>query len=354
MTAWHDLPAYLRAPGMSNKWIGNDNQPDVWHISGFNEGAEGVFISGPIRGLVHRPFKSIWHEPAYGPPRFERTVDERKEISTRIAICSDSEYGWQDAETRFWNGLNGDDQGFWCTSTRRTGELWLPMQLAEAVQTELTEDPGYTNYIQEWDILLCVDGDPRWRMPDLQPADWVSNLVRSEIDPTTFVDNPITTTVKRDENALSPMIDVAVGKFKVANRGTAPAWPVFTLSAPTSGRTPARWWISNGSTQTMIRVPPLSRGEHIIVDTNPEHRIAIGALDPVDDWTKQTVRNSELLNWLFGQYGESGISILERFHGQGFTQPIAPGTVATLTVYCDTHNMRASVRLPQRYERAIS
>jgi len=354
MTLWHDLPQYLRAPGMSNKWIGNDNQPDVWHLSGFNEGAEGVFISGPIRGLVHRPFKSIWHEPAYGPPRWERTVDERKEISCRIAISSDSEYGWQDAETKFWNGMTGDAQGFWCTSTRRTGELWLPMQLADAVQTELTEDPGYSNYVQEWDILLAADGDPRWRMPDLQPADFVTSLVRSEIDPTTFVDNPMTTTVKRDDNPGSPMIDVAVGKFRVANRGTAPAWPVFTLSAPTRGKKPARWWISNGSSSTMIRVPPIYKGEHIIVDTNPENRIAISALDPVDDWTKQVVRNSDLLTWLFGQYGETGISVLERFHGQGFTEPIAPGTVGTITVYCDTTNMRASVRLPQRYERAVS
>jgi|GEM_PF-3001208 len=354
MTLWRDLPQYLRAPGMSNKWIGNDNQPDIWHLSGFNEGAEGVFISGPIRGLVHRPFKSIWHEPAYGPPRYERTVDERKEISCRIAICSDSEFGWQDAETKFWNGMNGEDQGFWCTSTRRTGELWLPMQLADAVQTELTEDPGYSNYVQEWDILLAADGDPRWRMPDLQPADFVTSLVRSEIDPTTFVDNPMTTTVKRDDNPGSPMIDVAVGKFRVANRGTAPAWPIFTLSAPSRGKRPARWWISNGSSSTMIRVPPIYKGEHIIVDTNPEHRIAISALDPVDDWTKATVRNSELLTWLFGQYGESGISVLERFHGQGFTEPIAPGTVASLTVYCDTTGMRASVRLPQRYERAVS
>jgi hypothetical protein len=354
LTAWRDLPPYLRAPGMSNKWIGNDHAPHVWHLSGFNEGAEGVFISGPIRGLVHRPFKSIWHEPAYGPPRWERTVDERREISTRIAICSDSEFGWQDAETKFWNGMTGDDQGFWCTSTRRTGELWLPMQLADAVQTELTEDPGYANYVQEWDILLAADGEPRWRMPNLQPADFVTSLVRSEIDPSTFVGNPITTTVKRDDNPLAPMIDVAVGKFRVANRGTAPAWPIFTLSAPTSGRRPARWWISNGSTSTMIRVPPIYKGEHIVVDTNPENRIAISTLDPVDDWTKQVVRNSELLTWLFGQYGQSGISVLERFHGQGFTEPIAPGTVASLTVYCDTTGMRASVRLPQRYERAVS
>jgi hypothetical protein len=104
----------------------------------------------------------------------------------------------------------------------------------------------------------------------------------------------------------------------------------------------------------MVRVPPIYKGEHLIVDTNPEHRIAISAIDPVDDWTKQIIRNSGLLSWLNGQYGESGISVLERFHGQGFSEPIAPGTVATLTVFCDRTDMRASVRLPQRYERAVS
>jgi hypothetical protein len=330
---WSELPAHLRASGMSNKWIGSTD--DVFHISGFNEGAEGVFISGPIKGLVHRPFKSIWHEPAYGAPRFERTVDERREIATRIAICSDSEFGWQDTETKWWNGCNGDSPGWWCTFTRRTGELYLPMQLAEAVQTELTEDPGYTNHVQEWDILLAADGEPRWRMPDIQPADWVNNL-------------SVTTTVKRDESPLAPDITVGVGKLRVANRGTAPAWPVFTVSAP------GRCWLPDGASGRMIRVPKLGNGEHIIVDTNPENRIAISALDPVDDWTKQVVRNSELLTWLFGQYGQSGVSVLERFNGQGFTQPIAPGTVATLPVYHDTETARISVRIPQLYERAIS
>lgn len=335
MSDWSELPEALRAPGISNKWIGNDNGPDIWHLSGFLEGAEGVFISGPIKGLVHRPFKSVWYSPAYGAPRFERTVDERREISTRIAICSDSEFGWQDTEAKFWNGMNGDDPGYWCTFTRRTGELYLPMQLADAVATELTEDPGYRNYVQEWDILLAADGEPRWRMPDLQPPDWVNDMTT-------------TTTVKRDENLLSPTITVGVGRFKVANRGTAPAWPVFTVSAP------GRCWLPDGVSGRMLRVPPLERGEHIIVDTNPEHRIAISAVDPVDDWTRQLVRNSELLSWLFGQYGEAGVSVLERFHGQGFTEPIAPGTVATLPVFHDTQGARVSVRLPQRYERAIS
>jgi len=335
MTAWKDLPDYLRAAGMSNKWIGNEDRPDVWHLSGHNEGAEGVFISGPIRGLVHRPFRSIWHEPAYGAPRFERTVDERREISTRIAICSDSEFGWQDVEAKFWNGMTGDKPGCWCTFTRRTGELWLPMQLVEAVQTELSDDPGYQNYVQEWDILLATDGEPRWRMPDLQPPDWVNAMAT-------------TTTIKDGDGLLAPTITVGVGRFKIANRGTAPSWPIYTVSAP------GRCWLPDGTSGRMIAVPELAAGEHIIVDTNPENRIAISAIDPVDDWTRQIVRNSELLSWLFGQYGESGLTVLERFHGQGFTQPIAPGTVATLPVYHDTDGARVSVRLPQRYERAIS
>lgn len=339
MSEWSELPEYLRAPGMSNKWIGSNDE--VWHISGLLEGAEGAFISGPIKGLVHRPFQSIWHKPAYGAPRFERTVDERKEISTRIAICSDSEYGWQNAETKWWNGMTGDAPGFWCTSTRMYGELWLPMYLAEAVQTELTEDPGYRNYIQEWDILLACDGDPRWRSPDLQPPDWVNKV------------GSATTTVKRDDGLLAPDITVSVGKFRVANRGTSATWPVFTLTAPKRGKQPARWWISDGPTSRMIRVPPLTKGNHVTIDTNPENRIAISALDPVDDWTKQVVRNSDLLKYLFRDYGESGVSILESFHG-GFTQPCPPGEVSTLTVFCDTQDMRASVRLPQRFERAVS
>lgn len=347
MSDWLDVPQYLRAPGMSNKWIGNDNQPDVWHISGFNEGAEGAFISGPIKGLVHRPFKSIWHEPAYGPPRFERTVDERREISTRIALCSDSEYGWQDTETRFWNGMDGETPGFWTCFTHRTGELWLPMQLIDSVQTELTEDPGYENYVQEWDVLLGVDGDPRWRMFDLQPPDFVNKLLPVPQVPTT--------SVKRDDSKTAPHITVGVGKFKVAVRGTQKTWPVYTLSAPVRGSKPVRWWVSNGATNEMIRVPPLYKGEHIILDTNPENRIAISAIDPTDNATKRLIRNSELLKWLYGQYGgESGISVLERFHGQGFDTPCNPGEVSTLTVYCDTHGMRASVRVPQLYERAVS
>lgn len=342
MSDWSDLSDNLRASGINLKWIGNDQQPDVWNIGGHMGGAQGAFISGPIKGLVHVPFKGIWHEPAYGPPRFERRVDERREISMRITLCSDSEFGWFDTEARWWNGMTPDLPGHLTVFTRRHGEMYLPMQLLEAVETELDDDPtAYGNNFQEWDILIAADGEPRWRQPDLRPAAW-------------FNDMSTTTMIKQDDETFSPQIEVGVCKFKVANRGTTATWPVYTLSAPTSGRNPARYWISNGSTTQMVRVPPLYKGEHVTIDTNPENRIAISALDPADDDMKRFIRNADLLSWLFGQYGESGVSILERFHGQGFDRPAAPREVSTFTVYSDMLGARVSVRLPQRFERAIS
>jgi hypothetical protein len=338
VTAWADVHANLRADGINLKWIGNDDR--VWHIGGMLAGAQGAIIIPPVKGMVHVPFKSIWHEPAYGAPRFERTIDERREITTKVALfVDDPGYGWFDVESRWWNGMDGDTPGWFCVATRKYGELYVPMQLLESVETELEDDPFFDG-MQVWDIVIAADGEPRWRQPDIR-ATWTNDM-------------STTAQVKRDDELLAPNITVGVGRFRLANRGTRPAWPILTLSAPKTGRTPARYWISDGNTTRMLRVPPLNKGEHIIVDTNPENRIAISAIDPVDDWTKQILRNAELLRWLFGQYGDSGISVLERFHGQGFETPIPPRTVANLTVYASMPGAKVSVRLPQRFERAIS
>lgn len=331
---WTDLSENMRADGLNIGWIGSDDRG--WNLGGFMGGAEGALITGPISGMVHRPFKGIWHEPAYGPPRFERTVDERREISTRVMLMSDSEVGWFDTETHWWNGMNPETPGFWTIFTRRYGDLYIPMQLLDMVKTDLDDDPtAYGNNCQEWDILLAADGEPRWRTPDLRPPEWFNDMTR-------------TTSIKPDDNPLSVPITVGVGQIRVANRGTEIEWPTFTVSAP------GRCWLSNGSTNELIRVPKLNPGEHVTIDTNPEHRIAISALDPADDWTKKIVRNSDLMTWLFGEYGESGQTILERFHGQGFSNPIEPGTVATLTVLHSQPGARVSVSLPQRFERPFS
>jgi hypothetical protein len=333
---WEDIPAGLRADGINLKWMGNDNGPLDWHIGGYQAGAEGAIITGPVKGMVHVDFAGIWNEPAYGPPRYERRVDKRREISTRVALMSDTTFGWFDTESRWWNGMDGDLPGWFCIYTRRFGELYCPMQLLEASQTPLDDDPTTDDYnCQEWDILLAADGEPRWRQPDVRPAEWVNDM-------------SITTTVVRDENRNAPMITVGVGKLKAANRGTKDAWPVYTVTAP------GRCWLPNGMSGQMVRVPPLNPGEHVTIDTNPANRIAISDKDPVPNAFRKVIDNSELLSWLFGNTIPSDQTILERFHGQGFDTPIPAGTVGILPVFHDTRGARISVRVPQVFERAVS
>jgi hypothetical protein len=328
---WRAQTEAARADGLSIKWIGCDE--NVWHLGGFLAGREGAWLIPPVGGLTHVPFESIWNEPAYGPPRFERHIDKRREVDLKVALASDSKYGWFDTNRRFWDGCRPDRYGWLSLFSRAFGDVQIPMLLFHSVETELDEDPDLDG-VQVWNMTLAADGEPRWRRPDIRPAPWINDM-------------SVTTKVKQDENLLSPFITVGVGKFKVANRGNIDAWPIVTVGAP------GRCWISDGSESRMVRVPPLAAGEHVVIDTDPSHRIAISLADPLDNWLKQFIRNSELLSIILGNFGESGVPILERFHGQGFQIPAPARTVTTITVYHDTLGARVSVRLPQRYESAI-
>jgi hypothetical protein len=332
---WSDLPQYKRASGINIKWIGADQR--VWDIGGYNEGAQGAIITGPVRGMVHVPFKGIWHEPAYGPPRFERAIDERREISFPITLISDSEYGWLDTESFWWNGMRRDTFGWFALFTRRYGELYIPMMLLDSIEDELEEDPTNNgNNSQTWHIKIAADGEPRWRTPDIRPAEWVVKAT-----------DPIKQ-IKRDDNVFAPLINVRQGKLKAANRGTEPSWPVYTVSAP------GRCWLPDGLTGRMIRVPQLFPGEHVLIDTDPRHKIAISLKDPTPNWLQNIISNVDLLKWLGIIVDDSSETVLERFHGQGFTAPIPAGTVATLPILHSQVGARVSVRVPQRFERAIS
>lgn len=333
---WRDLPRHRRASGINIAWIGHDDRH--WDIGGYNEGAQGAVITGPVRGMVHRPWRGVWHEPAYGAPRFERTVDERREVSFPITLMHDSEFGWFNTESNWWDGMSGDEIGWLCAFTRHKGNFYIPMQLAEVVEDELEEDPTNNgNYSQTWMIKLAADGEPRWRTPDVKPEVWT---VRNT--------DPIVQ-MKAGDGLLSPMVNCRAHSFKVANRGTKAEWPIYMVSAP------GRVWLPDGVSGRMLRVPRLYAGEHVLIDTNPEHRIAISAKDPSPSWLDNVLSNVDLLEWLgITEFEDRTETVLERFHGQGFTKPIEPGTVATLPVFHSQVGARVSVRLPQRHERAVS
>jgi hypothetical protein len=350
---WSSLPPEIRDAPISTKWIGSDGR--VWPLTGLDAGAEGAFITGEIDGMVHVPFEGVWTKPAYGPPRFERTVDGRREIAFQLGLYSDTSLGWYDTETRWWNGCKKDQSGFFSVTTIRHGELWLPMQLLDTPQASLPDDPS-RNRVAIHNIVLAVDGEPRWRRPDVAPPPW-----------------------KRP----SGLIDKGI--IRVANRGTEPAWPIFFLDAPgkvmlpdgpnafTSDQyNPLDDWPRLGElfgipiiddilgryTRTrqtnMIEIPELEPGEHAIIDTDPTHRIAVTILDPTDNIVKRFIRNSELFDWLTGHYGDSGLPLIQRFKGQGFSIPIPPRSVATLPVMHSRVGAKIAVQLPQRFESALA
>lgn len=351
---WSSLPADIRDEAITLKWIGSDGF--VWPLAGLEGGAEGAFIAGDIEGLVHIPFDSIWTKPAYGPPRFQRAIRGRKEISFPLGLTSDTSLGWYDTGARFWRGCKKDETGYFTVTTRRFGELYIPMQLLDA-KCMLPDDPARQRFSIH-DIKLAVDGDPCWRRPDVRPPPFVRPGNRPD------------------------------GVLRVANRGTEPAWPVFVISAPGNvwlpdgpnafttpvieadvlsdwpqlGRLFGLPFIDdllgtitrNRSDVNMIQVPELQPGQHAIIDTDPSHRLAITATEPVDTLLKKFIRNSELLSWILGNYGDTGLPLLLRFNGQGFTTPIPPRSVATLPVKHSQPGGKIFAQVPQRFEMAVA
>lgn len=354
---WSSLSPEIRDAPITCKWIGSDGH--VWPLTGIDAGAEGAFITGDIEGMVHVPFEGVWTSPAYGPPRFERTVDGRREISFSLGLYSDTSLGWYDTETRWWRGCRKDQTGFWSVTTLRQGELWLPMQLLDTPKSTMGADPSQQR-VMIHNIVLAVDGEPRWRRPDTAPPPWKR--------PPGIVDR---------------------GYIVVANRGTEPAWPVYFLEAhPTlkskvslpdgpNAFTSDRFnvlddWPQLGEmfgiplideilgrhtrtrSSNMLEIPELLPNEHALIDTDPSHRIAITILDPVDNVIKQFLRNSELLAYIFGHYGDTGLPLIQRFKGQGFSIPIPPHSVATLPVMHNRAGRKIYVQLPQRFESALA
>lgn len=355
---WSALPPEIRDAPISVAWIGTDGS--YWPLTGLDAGSEGAFITGDIEGLVHVPFEGIWTKPADGPPRYERQVDARKEVSFQLGLYSDTALGWYDTEARWWAGCKSDDTGFLSVTTLRHGQLWLPMQLLQAPKCTLPDDPtnGGTNCAVH-NVVLAVDGEPRFRRPDVTPAPWVR-----------------------------PPGPIDRGTLAVANRSFRPQWPMYFIEAdptltskvmlpdgpnamvadsynplsdvPNIGALfgiPVINDLIGQYTATretnMIPLPDIEPGNHVLIDTDPSHRIAVAFLDPVDNIVKKFIRNSELLDWLTGHYGESGLPYIQRFKGQGFSIPIPPRSVAALPVMHNIAGRRIGVQLPQTFDSAL-
>lgn len=357
VTPWSSLSPAARGEGVSIAWIGSDGV--YWPLAGGGDGgAMGAFISGPIDGMVHIEQTGVWTKPAYGPPRFQRVVDNGKQIHFMLGLMSDSALGWYDTETKFWQGCTTTSTGFFVVTTRRHGQLWLPMQLFEAPKCALEDDPSGQRVLLH-EVTLAVDGEPRWRRPDKMPDPFISPGGTEPAD---------------------------VGYITVGNASTIPTWPIFFVTGPAKAvylpdgpnaytsnlENPLNDWprisalfdipfldnilglFTAKRNATMIPIPPIPAGTNVIVDTDPTHRIAIATTDPVDTVIKQFIRNSDLLSLLTQNYGATGLPYAQQFSGEGFSIPIPPNSVAKLPVQHDTAGGKIWCQLPQRFESALA
>lgn len=352
---WRSLPPEIRDAPVSVKWIGSDGR--VWHLTGMNAGAEGAFIVGDIDGIVHVPFEGVWTTPAYGPPVFERTVDARREAAFQLGLYSDSTLGWYDTETRWWSGCKRDATGYLTVTTLRHGELWMPMQLLETPRAAMGDDPARQRVLIH-NIVLAVDGEPRWRRPDIAPLPWirptgpknsrgflqVANRSNRPMWPIYFLDAPGKVSLPNGPNA-----------FTASEHNPLDDWPQLErLFGPPTAVDAIKGQYNRARVADMIRIPELQKGEHALIDTDPSHRIAVTVFDPVDNAVKRFIRNSEFLDWLASGYGDSGLPLIQRFKGQGFNVPIPPRCVATLPIEHSRAGASISVQLPQRFESALA
>ncbi|MEC4847512.1 hypothetical protein R2359_26530 [Mycobacteroides chelonae] len=161
MTLWKDLPQHLRCDGISIKYIA-PRSGRIWHLTGWNAGAEGAMINGPIRGLWHMPYESVWTEPAYGAPEFERTVDGKRTPGFDVLLMSDTKFGWFDTEAKWWEDWPVGVPGWLSMWTRRLGELWIPVMRDKPTETEMEDDPAGLNgnNHQIWTMDLAQSGNP--------------------------------------------------------------------------------------------------------------------------------------------------------------------------------------------------
>lgn len=349
-TSWDALPDNLRAENVTIKIIGSNGE--LWHLTGPHAGTEGGMITGAIDGLGEIPGTGVWSETANSAPYFERWVDDKLVIKFNLLLIEDSEFGWAATRRRFFDGVKPDQPCWLSVTTRTWGEVWVPVY-RDNVITIFEDDPtAWENNFSTHDLTLAVSGEPRWRRPD-------------------FVG------MFQNKNGQK------TGPIRVVNRGDVPSWVYYIAEAP------GRILLPDGPNAILTddaagdhedfpgllglfrlgELLPLGRrrrrdpktvidlnlynGEHTLIDTDPTHRIAISAQDPIDDGWLEWINNSELLKILTNNAGEKTLTVMERLTGQGFRVPIPPRSEATLTVSHSRPGGRIWAVVPQRFEHAL-
>lgn len=350
------LPQRWRAMETKIVYIGIDGS--YWNLNGNYAGQEGLTLAPQMSGFFHLPFRTLWSEGPYQIGAvYERTDYNKREINMGVQVNVDfgDSSGWRYRmlEQRWWDAWSAESDGTLCCFTRTHGWRFLRVRLAEEPKTAFEIDPAaFGNNFMQWDMNI-VAAQPYW-FKRMTKAIWKNSpststnwtTVEGMLRDRDLVNQFLGDVLAGSGGSLIPGKDVGAGILRAANKGDNPAWPRFVVSAP------GRAWIQDGINGKMVPLPLLTnRDGTMLVDTDPMSRTLTCETDPVDPLLYQIMRNSQLLDVIFGDSLDSTLPVWRRFKGR-FTTPIPARTVANLKCYHSDPNGTVTMLVPQRFQRA--
>lgn len=320
-----DLPYVLQA--METVMVFIDNAGNIFHLTGPQEGTEGVRLGVQIQGEQHWPFEQVISESAYQlGATIERTNFLMRKINFRVLIGAPgmNNITYRACEDHWWQGQDEVNGGWFGVFTRYSGWRWIQIFPEKTVDTAQTRDPvAFQNNMAQWDI-NWIAPVPYYSQPAAVSEPWQAALAGPP-----------------DVNGFYH------GKIAMPNHGELNSCVEYLISG--SGTC----IVQDNDSDRYVTLPVIQDSDgQVLCDTDPTHRTLVAANDPQDNLFADILRASGLLNFfLIFTPQPSDVAIWLRGYTR-FLYTISPQTVVHLHVAHTNPNAQIVAQVGQRFKRS--
>lgn len=232
-------------------WTGWDGS--TWVLS---DPDEGVFLTdGGVAGMGQVPsarFSSV--APGVAGSRFRGARALERPVMWNLHVYSDvSSAAWVDRDRAFWRTMRTDRVGRWTVQQVATNTTrYLDCRFVSTDDT-YPRDPVLAGWA-DYEVHLVAD-DPYWRGAPVGRAFAVAG------DPVDFLP-----AAPGDPFVISEGSSLA--SATIENPGDVEAWPVWTITGPTTD-------VTVGIGDSLVGIPgDLDEGDVLVIDTDPRRQSA--------------------------------------------------------------------------------
>lgn len=314
------LPKQLK--GLDTTIIHVAPSGNITHLSGPNEGQEGVHLYQNLQGEHQLPFEQVILESAFQwGATIQRTNYQKRLINLRVAIYANSEYEYLICDNRWWDGQDETQDGWLGVYTRWSGWRWIPVRPYKTVDTTQQLDPqAYGNNCAIWDITwIC-------------PRPWYSQ-------PSLF-------DTWSAQGATKGADGYYRGTLVLANQGTMQTYVEYLINGAGTCQ------VQDNNSNTMVTLPELFDTDGPgLCDTDPQERTLTAANDAFDDQYYQLAQASNVLSFFLSGTNPSTQHWWQRGYTR-FVYNVPPLTVMQFNVAHTNPAATITVILKQRFKRS--